>query len=182
MTKLGRRHRPFFRLCAVDGRATRDGKVIEYLGHYDPMIKETDARAQLNNERIDYWISVGAQPSDKVAVLIKKYGSKGTHLTEQQAALQRLALSKPTAPPPMVIPRKQDEAPAAEAAEGAAGEETATAEAPAAEAPAAEAPAAEAPAAEAPAAEAPAAKTAEPTSEASADTESKAETKEEPKE
>ncbi len=116
MTKLGRRHRPFFRLCAVDGRAARDGKVIEYLGHYDPMVKETDARAVLNNERIDYWLSVGAQPSEKVGVLIKKYGSNGTHLTQQQEALERLASSKPTAPPPVAIPRKETKPPAEEEA------------------------------------------------------------------
>ena len=125
MTKLGRRHRPFFRLCAVDGRAARDGKVIEYLGHYDPMIKETDARAQLNKERIDYWLGVGAQPSQKVAVLIKKYGTNGTHLEQQQQALERLASSKPTAPPPVAIPRKEEES--AAAAEEDAGAEAAAA-------------------------------------------------------
>ena len=58
----------------------RDGRVLEELGTYDPMVPETDARAMLNGERINYWLSVGAQPSDKVRVLIKKYGSAGTHL------------------------------------------------------------------------------------------------------
>ena len=60
MKMMGRRHRPFFRVCAVDSRASRDGKVIEYLGHYDPLVKETDARAILDGERIGYWLSVGA--------------------------------------------------------------------------------------------------------------------------
>jgi small subunit ribosomal protein S16 len=106
MKKLGRRHRPFFRVCAVDGRGSRDGKVIEYLGHYDPLVKETDARAVLNGSRIDYWLSVGAQPSDKVAVLIKKYGTSGTHLDQQRAALERLRNSRPTAPPPVPIPKR----------------------------------------------------------------------------
>ena len=45
MKKLGRKHRPFFRICAVDSRAPRDGRVLEELGTYDPMIPETDARA-----------------------------------------------------------------------------------------------------------------------------------------
>ena len=54
------------------------------------MVKETDARAVLNGERIDYWLDVGAQPSDKVKVLIKKYGSSGTHLELQKQALERL--------------------------------------------------------------------------------------------
>ena len=83
MKKMGRKHRPFFRICAVDRRAPRDGKVIEELGYYDPMVKETDARAILKSERIDYWLSVGAQPSDRCATLIKKYGTNGSHLSQQ---------------------------------------------------------------------------------------------------
>ena len=47
MKKMGRKHRPFFRVCAVDSRAPRDGRVIEELGTYDPMVPETDARAIL---------------------------------------------------------------------------------------------------------------------------------------
>lgn len=90
MKKMGRTHRPFFRVCAIDGRAPRDGRVIEELGTYDPMVPETDARAILKGERIDYWLSVGAQPSQKVATLIKKYGKDGSHLQEQQDAIDRL--------------------------------------------------------------------------------------------
>ena len=116
MKKMGRRHRPFFRICAMDVRSPRDGKVIEELGHYDPMVKETDARAVLNGERIDYWLSVGAQPSDKVKVLIKKYGTDGTHLGQQQAAMERVKVAKPTAPPPKVVPIPKAEEPAQEEA------------------------------------------------------------------
>jgi small subunit ribosomal protein S16 len=91
MKQMGRRHRPFYRICAMDQRTPRDGRVLEELGTHDPMVPEADARTVLNGERIDYWLSVGAQPSDKVKVLIKKYGSRGTHLGQQQAALDRLA-------------------------------------------------------------------------------------------
>ncbi len=128
MKKLGRRHRPFFRICAMDSRSPRDGKAIEELGYYDPMVRDVDARAVLKGERIDYWLSVGAQPSEKVKVLIKKYGTNGTHLEQQKAALEKLKANKPTAPPPMVVPRpkKAEAAPAeprkrppAEAAESA---------------------------------------------------------------
>lgn len=108
MKKLGRRHRPFFRICAIDARRPRDGKVIEELGYYDPMVKETDARAVLNGDRVDYWLSVGAQPSDKVSVLIKKYGTNGTHKQQQQAALERLKI-RPEAPPPVAVPRPTQE-------------------------------------------------------------------------
>ena len=71
----------------MDVRAPRDGKVIEELGYYDPLVKDENARAILKGERIDYWLGVGAQPSEKVQVLIKKYGTNGTHLSQQQAAL-----------------------------------------------------------------------------------------------
>lgn len=114
MKKMGRKHQPFFRVVAVDQRAARDGKVIEYLGHYDPMVKETDARVLLNSERIDYWLSVGAQPSDKVGVLIKKYGTNGTHLEQQRVAVERVQTSKPTAPPAVAVPKPKAAEPVAE--------------------------------------------------------------------
>ncbi len=94
MKKFGRKHRPFFRIVAVDGRRPRDGRVLEELGVYDPLVPETDARAILKGERIQYWLGVGAQPSDKVAVLIKKYGQNGKCLEAQKAALERLAESR----------------------------------------------------------------------------------------
>jgi small subunit ribosomal protein S16 len=135
MKRMGRRHRPFYRICAVDGRSARDGRVIEYLGHYDPMVSETDARASLNGERIDYWISVGAQPSDKMSVLIKKYGSNGTHNEQRLQALERLKLSKPTAPAPVIVAKPKEPEPPADAeasaeapAETASAEETTAAE------------------------------------------------------
>jgi small subunit ribosomal protein S16 len=75
----------------MDSRTPRDGRVLEELGTYDPMVPETDARALLKGERIQYWLGVGALPSDKVRVLIKKYGTEGTHLEAQRLALARLA-------------------------------------------------------------------------------------------
>jgi small subunit ribosomal protein S16 len=90
MKMMGRRHRPFFRICVTDARNPRDGRVLEEVGYYDPMVPETDARAVLNSERINYWIGVGAKPSDRVAILIKKYGANGTHLEAQKAAVDRL--------------------------------------------------------------------------------------------
>ena len=91
LKKMGRKHRPFFRVCAMDARVPRGGRVIEELGTYDPMIRETDARAILKGERIDYWLGVGAKPTPKVAVLIRKYGAEGSHLEQQQSALEKLA-------------------------------------------------------------------------------------------
>ena len=120
MKKMGRTHRPFYRVCAMDQRSPRDGRVIEELGYYDPMCPETDARVVLKADRIDYWIGVGAQPSEKVGVLIKKYGTNGTHLDAQQAAMERLGKRKqftpaPVAPTPAKTEPAPAEAPAAEA-------------------------------------------------------------------
>lgn len=97
MKRLGRKNRPYYRICATDIRSPRDGRVIEEIGTYDPLVGETDARAMLNTERIDYWLSVGAKPSARVSVLIRKYGKDGTHLDAQQQALNKLAGRKATA-------------------------------------------------------------------------------------
>ncbi|MDV6033482.1 30S ribosomal protein S16 [Rhodopirellula sp. SM50] len=134
LKKMGRTHRPFFRVCAMDQRSPRDGRVIEELGYYDPMCPETDARVQLKSDRVDHWLSVGAQPSEKVAVLIKKYGTDGTHLEAQKEALARLGKRKEYTPAPAEAPKPvakeepaAEEAPAEEAA--AEGESVAEAEA-----------------------------------------------------
>jgi small subunit ribosomal protein S16 len=104
MKKLGRRHRPYFRICAMDIRQPRDGRVLEELGTYDPMVPDTDARAILNTERITYWLSVGATASERVGTLIKKYGTGGPHGAVQRAPLERPAQSRrrpePIQPPP----------------------------------------------------------------------------------
>ena len=118
MKMMGRAHRPFFRVCAVDQRKPRDGRVIEELGYYDPMCPETDARAVLKGERLDYWVSVGAQPSDNVKVLMKKYGTNGTHLEAQKAANARLSTRKHYTPAPVSAAKpakKEAAAPVAEA-------------------------------------------------------------------
>jgi small subunit ribosomal protein S16 len=68
---MGRTHRPFYRLSAMDKRAPRDGKVIEELGWYDPLATD-DRQIKVNVERVDYWLSVGAQPSRTVASLLRR--------------------------------------------------------------------------------------------------------------
>jgi small subunit ribosomal protein S16 len=98
MKRLGRKHRPYFRIVAIDGRQPRDGRVIEELGSYDPMVKNTDDRVRLVPDRIKYWMSVGAQPSEKVAVLIRKYLKKFEDLQAQQAAAPAPAGAPPAAP------------------------------------------------------------------------------------
>jgi small subunit ribosomal protein S16 len=76
MKSLGRRHRPFFRICAMDSRQGRDSCPIEELGHYDPMCPDAKTQTVLNVGRVRYWLSVGARPSHKVQVLLNKFGVK----------------------------------------------------------------------------------------------------------
>lgn len=94
MKKLGRKHRPYFRIVAIDSRQPRDGRVIEELGSYDPMVRDTDARCTLRPDRIKYWMSVGALPSERVATLLKKYMAK----FEQAAAATAQAPAEPVQP------------------------------------------------------------------------------------
>ena len=105
MKKLGRTHRPFYRICIMDQRSPRNGKAIEEVGHYDTSVKDKSQRVSLNMERIDHWLSVGAQPSDKVAVLIKKFKENSWGTAK--------------APPPMMAPQVKA-APEPEAAEAPA--------------------------------------------------------------
>jgi len=73
LKRMGRANRSFFRLNAMDQRSPRDGRVIEELGWYDPIAPE-DKQLQLKTDRIDYWLSVGAQPSATVKSLLRRLG------------------------------------------------------------------------------------------------------------
>jgi small subunit ribosomal protein S16 len=90
MQMFGRKHRPFFRIVAIDSRQPRNGRFLEQLGTYDPMVPKTDDRVKLVPDRIKHWMSKGALPSEKCAVLFKKYMAKW-----EQAAAQG-----PVAPAP----------------------------------------------------------------------------------
>ena len=70
LARMGRKRRPFYRVVAADIRAKRDGRHLEVLGTYDPMTSPSTVNLKL--DRIDYWLTNGAQPSDKVAALIKQ--------------------------------------------------------------------------------------------------------------
>jgi small subunit ribosomal protein S16 len=76
MKQMGRTHRHFYRIVAIDHRQPRDGKVIEELGTYDPFVKDKDQRVTLVPDRIQYWTSVGAQVSDRVQIFLNKYMAK----------------------------------------------------------------------------------------------------------
>ena len=87
---MGRKHRPYFRIVAIDSRQPRDGRALEDLGTYDPKVGVTENRVTLKADRIKYWMSVGALPSERVQALINK------HLKKAEEAAK--------APPPAEAP------------------------------------------------------------------------------
>ncbi len=84
MTRIGRRHRPFFRINAIESRAPRDGRILEKLGHYDPILKDTDKQIVLDLERVKFWLDKGAVPSDSVSEILLRLGVKTKHLEEKK--------------------------------------------------------------------------------------------------
>jgi small subunit ribosomal protein S16 len=176
--RLGKIRAPYYRIVVADSRTKREGRVIETIGKYHP--KQDPSLIEVDSDRARYWLSVGAQPTEPVAAILKLTGDWQHHkglpapetgvLTaapkeDRKAVFEAAAkethegAEKPAkkAAAKKAAPKAKKAAPEAPA-DAAAGEETPAAETAAAEdAPAAEAAAAEAPAAEAPAAEAPAA-------------------------
>lgn len=114
MKKIGRKHRPFYRICVMDSRVHREGKAIEEIGWYDTSVHDKSKRVSIKLDRVEYWVGVGASMSDNVATLVKKVKTNKFGVA--------------AAPPAMLAPKQREEAPAAEAEAEAAPE---AAEAPA---------------------------------------------------
>jgi small subunit ribosomal protein S16 len=74
LTRTGRRHKAYWRIAAFDSRTRRDGKPIEYLGSYDPHQANEQEKADLKRDRVEYWLSKGAQPTETVASILRKEG------------------------------------------------------------------------------------------------------------
>ncbi|HEX7518272.1 MAG TPA: 30S ribosomal protein S16 [Chthoniobacterales bacterium] len=84
LRREGARNRPYYKVVVADSRSPRDGKFIELIGTYDP--KKPDHNSTLKLDRIDHWISQGAQPSDTVRSLIKKNKKQSDNATPEVAA------------------------------------------------------------------------------------------------
>ena len=84
MSRHGRRHRPFFRINVIDSRTPRDGRIIEKLGHYDPLEKNTEKELVLDIERVKYWLDKGAIPSDSVSEILLRKGIKHKYAAERK--------------------------------------------------------------------------------------------------
>ncbi len=127
LARGGSKKRPHYSVVAADSRMARDGRFVEKLGTYNPLLpKDSEERVKLNMERIQYWLGEGAQPTDRVSrfleaagVLAKKDranlkkgtpGKKATDRVEEKAAKAAAAAEAAAAPAPV------EEAPAEEAA------------------------------------------------------------------
>lgn len=75
LQRFGRKHQPFYRMVAAHSQAPRDGKFLEILGTYNPIANSSGSKEiRLKTDRLKYWLSVGAQPSDRVASLLGMFG------------------------------------------------------------------------------------------------------------
>lgn len=72
LSRTGATHRPFYHVVVADRRRSRDGRFIERVGYFNPVASGEEKRLAINSERIAYWLSKGARPSDRVAALIKE--------------------------------------------------------------------------------------------------------------
>ncbi|MEM7498437.1 MAG: 30S ribosomal protein S16 [Pseudomonadota bacterium] len=136
LARGGSKKRPFYRIVAADSRMPRDGRFIEKLGTYNPLLpKDSEVRVQMNMERVEHWLGQGAQPTDRVARFLeaagvrpkaeranlkkaepgKKAQERNKEREEKRAAAAEAAKEAEAAP--------AEEAPATEAA-GEGGEET----------------------------------------------------------
>ena len=133
LSRGGSKKRPFYKVVAADSRAPRDGRFIERLGSYNPMLPQDNAsRFTVNEERVKYWLSQGAQPTERLEKLLSNLGLVKAPVIPAQpkkSAMKAKALER--------IKEKEEKAKAAaEAAEAAKAVAEAPAEAPAEEAPA----------------------------------------------
>jgi small subunit ribosomal protein S16 len=152
LARGGAKKRPFYRIVVAEASAPRDGRYVERVGTYNPMVpKEHEQRMTLNSERITFWLGQGAKPTDRVHKMLASAGLAEAPVIRDQP--------KKSAPGKKRAEREAEAASAAEAAAASAAEaaaaESAEAAAPVEEAPVEEAPVEEAPVEEAPVEEAP---------------------------
>ena len=155
LSRGGAKKRPYYRIVVADGRAPRDGKYLEQIGTYNPMLpKDSGERVKLNEDRARHWLSVGAKPSDRVHRFLDAAGileraprnnpNKGEpgeaakERAEEKAA--KLAEAEEAAKEAAEAPAEEEAVVEEAAAEGVPAEEAAAEEAPAEEAAAEEAP------------------------------------------
>ena len=126
LRRFGKKNTPVYRVVVADGRSPRDGRIIEEIGTYDPLLKNNNFT--LNLDRVDYWLGVGAQPTDQVRAILKLTGDWGRHQGDKDAvstvktAETKAAFEVDADKKSVIKPKveKKAEEPAADAAEDAA--------------------------------------------------------------
>ena len=157
LARGGSKKRPFYRIVAADSRMPRDGRYIERLGTYNPLLpKDSEERVKMNMERIQHWLEKGAQPTDRISRMLEAAGviSAKTRSNPQKGEPGEKAKKRAEEKAEKATAAAEAETEAAAEPEEAPAEEAAADEAAAEEAPAEEAAPEEAPAEEAPAEEA----------------------------
>ncbi|WP_394552391.1 30S ribosomal protein S16 [Agromyces sp. MMS24-JH15] len=126
LKRLGKIRAPYYRIVVADSRTKRDGRVIEEIGKYHPT--EEPSFIEVDSDRAQYWLGVGAQPTEQVLAILKLTGDWGkfkgdanavstVKVREPKAAFQADAAKKPVLKPKAEKPAKVEEAPAAVEAE-----------------------------------------------------------------
>lgn len=132
LKRMGKIRAPYYRIVVADSRTKRDGRVIEEIGKYHPT--EEPSFIEVNSERAQYWLSVGAQPTEQVAAILKLTGDWGKYkgdknavstvkVAEPKAAFVADDKKKPVLKPKAAAPKKE-EAPAEAPVEETAADET----------------------------------------------------------
>ncbi|MBX9623882.1 MAG: 30S ribosomal protein S16 [Gemmataceae bacterium] len=99
MKQMGRTHRHFYRIVAMDHRQPRDGRAIEELGTYDPHVPDRDKSVTLRPGRIKYWMSVGALPTENVRAIFNRHMKRWEEIEAQQAVTATENAAKAAAAP-----------------------------------------------------------------------------------
>ena len=115
LARAGAKKRPFYHVSVADSRMPRDGRFVERVGYYNPIASGQEVKLELNIERIDYWVSKGAQPSDRVLNLLKQNKETPEQTEKRLAAKEALRQKK-------LAKRLADKEPVEEVAEAPAEE------------------------------------------------------------
>ncbi|WP_438352747.1 30S ribosomal protein S16 [Microbacterium sp. CJ88] len=129
LKRLGKIRAPYYRIVVADSRTKRDGRVIEEIGKYHPT--EQPSFIEVDSDRAQYWLSVGAQPTEQVAAILKLTGDWGKFKGDKDA-VSTVQVREPKAPfevdsskKSVLVPKAEKKAPVAEQAEAAADESAA---------------------------------------------------------
>ena len=119
LARAGAKKRPFFHITVADSRKPRDGRFVERVGYFNPIYSGKEVRLEINQDRIDYWLSQGAQVSDRVLTLIKEKNETPEEKAKREQAKEKRRLRKVAK---RVAAKPVEETPAEEPVEAAAEE------------------------------------------------------------